>query len=326
MSLRDQFDQITPQTIVDYVAQAREEDLHLDFKVVNDANLTRDDRKSLAVALSGFANSDGGLIVWGVDARQNAQGIDAAQARRDISNLPLLLGRLNELSGQSVSPLVDGVLHRIIPVAGNDGFAVTLVPVSDSGPHMAKGGEDRYYKRSGSAFYRMEHFDIEDMFGRRRKPVLIVTAQPHPRVTSSAGGAMHYQGIVVVSIENRGRGFARAPYLAVSPTRPYVVDGNGIGGREGLPRLISVGGAFTRYGSGSDQVVHPGTQIDICAIRFETQVDQQRRIIEPPPLEIRYQVSAEGMRLTEAVFNMTPYEMMAAVLPPEVLAKKREAK
>ena len=37
---------------------------------------------------------------------------------------------------------------------------------------MAKAGEDRYYKRSGASFYRMEHFDLEDMFGRRLKPKL----------------------------------------------------------------------------------------------------------------------------------------------------------
>lgn len=29
---------------------------------------------------------------------------------------------------------------------------------------MAKLEEDRYYKRSGDSFYRMEHFDLEDMF------------------------------------------------------------------------------------------------------------------------------------------------------------------
>jgi hypothetical protein len=63
--------------------------------------------------------------------------------------------------------------------------------------------------------------------------------------------------------------------------------------------------------------------MDICAIRFETQVDQQRRITEPPPLEIRYQLSAEGVRLSEGVLNVSPYEMMAAVLPPDVFAKKK---
>jgi len=35
-------------------------------------------------------------------------------------------------------------------------------------------GEDRYYKRGGDRFYKMEPFDVADMFGRRRAPVLHV--------------------------------------------------------------------------------------------------------------------------------------------------------
>jgi hypothetical protein len=39
---------------------------------------------------------------------------------------------------------------------------------------MAKLGEDRYYKRSGDRFYKIEHFDVADMFDRHRAPVLQV--------------------------------------------------------------------------------------------------------------------------------------------------------
>jgi hypothetical protein len=84
----------------------------------------------------------------------------------------LFISRLNELTGLAVSPIVNGVKHKPIQTSPNKGFAVTLIPESDSGPHMAKLGEDRYYKRSGASFYRMEHFDIADMFGRRQRPSL----------------------------------------------------------------------------------------------------------------------------------------------------------
>jgi len=49
---------------------------------------------------------------------------------------------------------------------------VTIIPESAAGPHMAKLGEDRYYKRNGSSFIRLEHFDLADMFGRRMRPDL----------------------------------------------------------------------------------------------------------------------------------------------------------
>jgi hypothetical protein len=103
-------------------------------------------------------------------AKKNQDGVDCAQAPAEISSLKLFLSRLNELTGEALSPVVDGVQHKLLETSAETGFAATFVPESLSGPHMAKLGDDRYYKRSGASFYRMEHFDLEDMFGRRQKP------------------------------------------------------------------------------------------------------------------------------------------------------------
>ena len=90
---------------------------------------------------------------------------------------------LQSLTGEATNPTVDGVVHRLVMNDTDNnlaGFIVTLVPESDRGPHMAKQGADRYYKRSGDSFYKMEHFDIEDMFGKRQKPRLEVHTERIP--------------------------------------------------------------------------------------------------------------------------------------------------
>jgi len=53
------------------VEEEWQEDLLLEFKTIEGscAPMAKPDRKNFAIALSGFANSDGGVIVWGVDAR-----------------------------------------------------------------------------------------------------------------------------------------------------------------------------------------------------------------------------------------------------------------
>jgi predicted HTH transcriptional regulator len=173
MNLTETFDRLGLNEIEEFLKLEQEEHLHLDFKTINNANLNgRDDKRSLATAISGFANSSGGLIVWGIDARKNAREVDCAVGREEIAPINLFLSRLNTLTGEAVSPIVDGIRHRAIKTTEDKGFAITLVPESESGPHMAKLGEDRYYKRSGDSFYRMEHFDLEDMFGRRQRPFL----------------------------------------------------------------------------------------------------------------------------------------------------------
>src|SRR5262245_5828730 len=54
------------------------EELFLDYKrsstALPGAKLSNDDKNNLAKAVAGFANSEGGVIVWGVDCRQTPQG------------------------------------------------------------------------------------------------------------------------------------------------------------------------------------------------------------------------------------------------------------
>jgi len=223
MNLSETFDQLGANEIAEFLRLGQEEHLHLDFKTVSNANLrSTDDKRNLAKCLSGFANSSGGIIVWGVDARKNAQGIDCASAHNEIAPIKLFVSRLNELTGEAVSPIVEGIRHKPIEGGHDSGFAATLVPESDSGPHMAKLGEDRYYKRSGDSFYRMEHFDLEDMFGRRQKPRLSIILDSRPFADDSTIQDLHF------SFRNLGRAIAKhTGFIArLENSRIEFTDGN----------------------------------------------------------------------------------------------------
>lgn len=287
MDLAATFDGLTLAKVEDFISQNQEEHLNLDFKTINNSDLSHsDDKKNLAKSLSGFANSSGGIIVWGIDARKNSDGVDCASARKEIDRLALFVSRLNELTGNATSPIVDGVRHKAIPIGGDRGFALTLVPGSDSGPHMAKFSEDRYYKRSGDSFYRMEHFDIEDMFGRRAKPELVMEIK--------ARRCHGDEQVFVLSLMNSGRGTAKAPYLKLKlppgcNRNRYGVDGNC---NEGLPQRVSQDASALIFGGSADTIIHPGTSHDICAIEFDFKRKAQCST------EIEYELAAEGVRLT----------------------------
>src|SRR6476660_1812571 len=136
MDIEHLFSTLTLAQIDEFIDVRQEENLTLDFKLVNRADLSQtEDKRNLAKALSGFANSSGGLVIWGVDARKNLDSVDCAMGKQPITSLSRFIGRLNELTGDFVSPLVDGVRHRTIAVGSDTGFAVTIVPESDSGPH-----------------------------------------------------------------------------------------------------------------------------------------------------------------------------------------------
>ena len=178
MTLAETFDDLDWDKVMSLINDHQEEHLQLDFKTINAAITSGDDKRQVARCISGFANSSGGIMIWGVVAKKNEDGVDCANSAAEIFNTALLVSRLNTLTGEVVSPSVDGVRHRALTKLGSSsGFVATLIPESGAPPHMARVGDQRYYKRSGDSFYRMEHFDLQDMFGRRQKPQIELLAE-----------------------------------------------------------------------------------------------------------------------------------------------------
>lgn len=263
MNISEQFDNMTLEDIENFVKNKQEEHLHLDFKLVNKSDLThRDDKKNFAKAMSGFANSSGGIIVWGVDAQKNDEQIDCAVELIPINDVKLFLTKLNSLTAEGVSPLVDSIQHKAIAINDGKGYAVTLIPESSAGPHMAKLRENRYYKRSGDSFRQLEHFDIADMFGRRPHPNLVLNY----RIKMLQGGKS-----IILTIVNAGKGVARAPFFAFRCSGQFKINTYGLDGRasEGLPKVFD---KFNNtefsdvYVGDANFLLHPGMRYDVAAV------------------------------------------------------------
>jgi hypothetical protein len=300
MNREDFFQSLDLDRVRTLVETKQEETLHLDFITLDSAGMTNPaDKRNFARIVSAFANSDGGVVVWGVDARRNAEGVDCACGLKEIADLARLMSRLNTLTGEAVTPRVDNVVHKPVRSVGDTGFAATLVPASDSGPHMAKLGEDRYFKRSGSSLYRMEHFDLEDMFGRRMRPRLTLEVELINRTQRAMpNGITSYRLLVLFGILNDGRGIAKSPYLTIRKTPrlkgyDFGIDGNG---GLGLPKLSSSNPDVVRYGGNSTHVIHPGVRHDVDALEWSIDVGVGKQP-RPQDLLVEYELGAEEIAL-----------------------------
>lgn len=287
MSLKDLYDSIDLDTIEGFINEQQEEHVGLDFKEVNDSTMNKADRKNFAKALSGFANSSGGILVWGVQAcKQNGDEHDYACGLPGIDDAPLFVQKLNEHTGSSVMPIVEGVENAVIPTGkGSHGFAKTFIPESDLCPHQAKAGITQYFKRSGDSFYKMEHYDIADMFGKRRRPALDVSYE----ISLWSKDKLR----VRIWLENNGRGTAKSPYIALVKDFHTAE----LQSATGLPLLpgVRVGG-WKAYGSQEGVVIHPGAKI------FITQYGVPITPVAPQsPYEITFhcEVAAEGVPVRE---------------------------
>ena len=106
--------------IDEFIVNMQTEELFLDFKQAvsigknNGTTLHKDDRKNLAKCISGFGNSEGGVIIWGVECSRDIDIGDVAKAKVKVKNVYRFLSWLeNAISGCTI-PSHNGVRNHII--------------------------------------------------------------------------------------------------------------------------------------------------------------------------------------------------------------------
>ena len=308
MTLLDDFDALTVQRIEEYIARRQEEHLSLDFKRLTSPDLGKPDRDNFARCLSGFANAVGGIVVWGVTTGRLTGRADVAAGRAEIEDLALAVGRLNEFTGILVSPSVDGVRHKKLETSTNQGFAATLIPISDTGPHMALAGVHGYYKRNGDRFVPMEHFEIADMFGRRRRPALQVTFTLAPGRKTDAFGEVK----IDLWLENLGRGSAFAPYvdLFAEPWQEVMTSARGIATDISLMQPLSSEAKHVFLGR-SDLVIHPGIRFHFARVVWRIQFNEQD--MQWADVQIMCRIAADGAPLREQILTISRVDLAATL-------------
>jgi hypothetical protein len=184
--------------IDDFIVNLQTEELFLDFKQAvstgkNGTSLHKDDRKNLAKGISGFGNSEGGVIVWGVECSRDCDIGDVAKAKVKVRNVHRFLSWLeNAISGCTI-PSHNRVRNHIISVDKNgDGFVATYIPKSELAPLMTTMGNNIYI-RSGSNNVPAPYSVIAGMFGKRPQPnVELIIADKNLEVQDNAVEDMVY--------------------------------------------------------------------------------------------------------------------------------------
>ncbi|MFZ2302120.1 MAG: ATP-binding protein [Gallionella sp.] len=195
--------------IDEFIETRATEELFLDFKRSSDdgnsRHLSPTDRNNLAKAISGFGNSSGGIVIWGVDCSADNDGADVAHTKVPINNIQRFLGNLQGAVSGCTLPTHNGVEHHAISTNGEDrGYAVTYIPASENAPHQVI-GRSQYYIRAGSNFVPAPHQVLAGMFGRRPQPHVFHMITVSPARNDGPNLICEY-GIVVT---NGGPGIAR---------------------------------------------------------------------------------------------------------------------
>jgi Putative DNA-binding domain len=141
--------------------EVRESDI-LEFKTAPD-QMQPADKNAAAKALSAFANSAGGLLIYGV-ATKDQKDPERPTAIEPISggNAAYLLKHARE----AVRHPIPGIRDKSIPAGQGRQVLLFDVPQSPLSPHQLV-SEAVYYRRQGPQSVRMPHDLVELYFGRR---------------------------------------------------------------------------------------------------------------------------------------------------------------
>lgn len=185
---QDLFDRISTggyAEIIRMVREAEPEELFLDYKRVRTEHpnkLHDDDRNNFAKAVSGFGNSDGGLLIWGVDCHKSRGDIPSAIIPIEAKWFKTLLD--GAVSGVTLPP--HGGVESICVFdpagpGGTRGIVVSHVPPGFDVPlYGVPSGARNYYMRAGSSFLPVPHGVLAGMFGR--KPQAAITLDASVRI------------------------------------------------------------------------------------------------------------------------------------------------
>lgn len=180
---RDLFEQYRSRGIArieDSLAQLEEEGPHLDFKenrsksgqVDQRGVLDEHGRKVFAKAMSAFSNAGGGVIVWGLEAKN-----EVASTKQPIPNAAAFRLQLEEHTPKLVEPPLDGVEHIAIedPDQPGAGYVVSYIPDGKIKPHMSTAkGQQTYFLRSGASSMPMPDSAVRAFVTSGARPSLAV--------------------------------------------------------------------------------------------------------------------------------------------------------
>lgn len=166
--------------IQEHITNGIEENLHLDYKGADSLDKTDGKKKEISKDVSAFANSGGGVIIYGVREFDEKEKSHLPEKIDPVNRVNYTKEWLEQIINSNISPKIKGV--KIIPIqigvaADNTSIYVVEIPQSDTA-HQAK--DKKYYKRYNFESVAMDDYEIKDIINRSNKTDIRISFEPDP--------------------------------------------------------------------------------------------------------------------------------------------------
>ena len=304
------------------------EGLRLEFKVKSDqtGDLNKDDKRNLGEALSGFSNSDGGILIFGIETAKDGDG-EFASGFKPLHPLSALQGKIESLCSEYISPPNVKIEVITITLQEDSGLIAIRIPRGENRPYMSMAPtHQKYYKRSHDRFVPLENYEVVDLVKISDSPSLECELRFMDR--GSMGG--NRMASLIFGVRNTSRIIAKYPFITYHARaglpRPdrYGLDGNG---NTGWPKLIGDPDGYATFLGRSDDVIHPDRVILVSQI---TIVDDEMRgsfrdwaianLTSGETIVLAFEFGCEGCQTVRASYEFGREELFDRIIPPPRLS------
>ncbi|WP_165227275.1 RNA-binding domain-containing protein [Aquisphaera insulae] len=236
----------------------------LEFKVcpVDTANPQKAEQKLKtlwATNLAAFANTEGGVLIWGIKAKE-VDKIDAACGVEMVPRPEELRSRLMQLHHLATNPPLSGVEVHAVTDEGEKGFVVCYIPQGRFVPYRAEFDINQYYIRVGDDSVVPSPVILRRLFfpqSLARIEVLVDLYFEKPPEADQSVRRYHYD----VTMRNIGNTTAHDVYIVIEDDLYDLRASNGLTALTGW-RPVTVTG--NRSSFTSMVPIHPGLSAPVA--------------------------------------------------------------
>lgn len=217
----------TVQNVLQLIENKEEESIYLEFKDGRALGTEERKKKEISKDVSAFANSKGGVIIYGLSEKNHT-----AEKLSLIDGNVITKEWLEDVINSTIERSIGGI--QIFPLRYEQKIEQTIyvvkIPKSINAPHMNK--EFKFYKRRNFQVSPMKEYEVRQLYQQKQKPSLkINTWNFHPFLSQKK-----YSFRLNVEISNTGE-IATRDYKIVAIIENY--NGVGIDSPEGKRNLYT---------------------------------------------------------------------------------------
>jgi len=290
------FEQIASYSdLEDLIKNGEAESLFLECKSPGEPRLTKDQKNQLGMAISGFSNTAGGVVVYGLSTTKHKHtGLDVISQIEEIGLVSKLEQQVKNAIPVTTMPPVFGTETKIIKRQPHDSKGILLLHVPNSTGDPVQATHDNvFYIRTGDEFRPAPYEIIKRLFSAVDVPDLFV------RVDESLVELKEDSSwSLPLTVNNRSTAIAEHVLISVTVMNPNATESVSA---SGLRNVSYLNPGRTVFNAPLQDVIHRG--MDVVAGNLVVKMKVGKRAKRR--LDLKISIYANKMRARRLEFGLT---------------------